>query len=268
MNQPWLLVALGLGVGTLGTLVGAGGGFILMPVLFFLYPDRPPEQLTAISLAVVFFNALSGTIAYARAGRVDYRSGTVFALASAPGAILGSFATIYLSRNIFDPIFASLLIAAGIYLFLCPTRSAEDLARVTTYPTRILKERDGTAHNISYNLRLGIAISGGVGFLSSLLGIGGGIIHVPALVRALGFPIHIATATSHFILAAMTFTGSLVHLCNGSLAIGAKQIVLLAPGVIVGAQIGAPLSKRIQGNSIIRVLALALAFVGVRLLLK
>ena len=59
------LIGLGLGVGLYGTLIGAGGGFVLMPVLLLLYPEMKPENLTAISLAVVFFNAASGTESYA-----------------------------------------------------------------------------------------------------------------------------------------------------------------------------------------------------------
>jgi uncharacterized membrane protein YfcA len=55
------LIALGFGTGLYGTLIGAGGGFVLMPVLLLLYPAEGPEILTSISLAVVFFNALSGS---------------------------------------------------------------------------------------------------------------------------------------------------------------------------------------------------------------
>src|SRR6185295_19952217 len=54
-----LLVPLGFAVGTYGTLVGAGGGFVLVPALLIIYPDESPSSITSISLAVVFFNALS-----------------------------------------------------------------------------------------------------------------------------------------------------------------------------------------------------------------
>ena len=74
-----LLGLLGFGVGVFGTLVGAGGGFILTPILLLVYPQSTPALLTAISLIVVFFNAGSGSLAYARQRRIDYRSGGVFA---------------------------------------------------------------------------------------------------------------------------------------------------------------------------------------------
>jgi uncharacterized protein len=80
-----LLALIGLGVGAFGTLIGAGGGFILTPILLLLYPHDSAQTLTAISLAAVFFNAASGTTAYARQRRIDYRNGVVFALATLPG---------------------------------------------------------------------------------------------------------------------------------------------------------------------------------------
>ncbi|HEX3072885.1 MAG TPA: TSUP family transporter, partial [Ignavibacteriales bacterium] len=66
MENPFILIPLGFAVGTIGTLIGAGGGFILMPVLLFLYPNMSPDSLVGISLAVVFFNSFSGSLSYAR----------------------------------------------------------------------------------------------------------------------------------------------------------------------------------------------------------
>ena len=76
MSEQFLwLIPLGVVVGTVGTMIGAGGGFLLVPVLLLMYPGVSPDNITAISLAVIFFNALSGTFAYSRMGRIDYRSG-------------------------------------------------------------------------------------------------------------------------------------------------------------------------------------------------
>src|ERR1044071_9111133 len=109
------LIPLGLLIGAFGTLIGAGGGFILVPILLLIYPDEKTELITAISLAVVFFNATSGSVAYARMKRVDYKSGLVFAIATVPGAILGAISTTYLPRGVFDVIFGVLMIVAGVY---------------------------------------------------------------------------------------------------------------------------------------------------------
>ena len=102
----WLL-PLGVFVGTVGTLIGAGGGFILVPVLLLLYPNEAPATITTISLIVVFFNAVSGSLAYARTKKIDYKTGVIFSLAAIPGSIFGAFATAAVKRQQFDLLFGS-----------------------------------------------------------------------------------------------------------------------------------------------------------------
>ncbi len=263
------LIPVGLIVGAYGTMIGAGGGFLLVPLLLFLYPDEPPETITSISLAVVFFNALSGSIAYARQKRIDYRSGLIFSAATIPGAILGAVTTTYISRRFFDVLFGLLMVLASIFLIARPAkRPVRDGKPQAKHFSRLVVEANGTQHSFSYNLTLGVGISLVVGYLSSLLGVGGGFIHVPALVHLLNFPVHIATATSHFILAVMAFTGTAVHVVNGTFSHGIRRTAALAIGVLIGAQVGARMSDRVHGDWIIRGLATALGFVGLRLLWK
>jgi hypothetical protein len=259
------LAVLGLAVGTLGTLIGAGGGFLLLPILIFLYPHDSPAVLTAISLSVVFFNALSGSAAYLRMRRVDVRAGLIFAAAGLPGSILGVFVTQHLERREFNLLLAVLLVIAGARIFVSPGGPRFHDPEAPT-GTRRLVERDGTVQIYTPRILPGAIASTGVGFVSSMLGIGGGIIHVPLMVFALGFPTHVATATSHFVLAILSCAGVLVHLRAGSLAPAAGRIVPLAAGVLIGAQIGARLSTRVHGRWIMRSLGLALFLVGARLL--
>jgi len=257
-------VLLGVAVGAFGTLIGAGGGFLLLPLLLFLYPHEPPDVLTAISLGTVFANALSGSIAYARMRRIDLRAGLLFALAGAPGAVLGAMVTTRLDRHVFDPLLGLALLAGATVIVVRPRPEA---AALPTAGTRVLVESDGTSHAYSPRLTLGTVLSAGVGFLSSLLGIGGGILHVPVMVYLLGFPVHVATATSHFVLAILALAGVLTHLAHGSLHAGMDRMLPLAAGVLVGAQLGAWSSSRVHAPWILRGLALALAAVGARLLL-
>ncbi|MBI5592483.1 MAG: sulfite exporter TauE/SafE family protein [Deltaproteobacteria bacterium] len=264
------LIAMGFGVGAYGTLIGAGGGFVLMPILLLLYPDRSPELLTSISLAVVFFNAASGSEAYALMKRIDYKSGFLFALATIPGSIIGAMNTSIVPRRIFDIIFSVLLIFASIFLVLRSGPAKETRKEPRTLRHKILRslvDSHGIIYEYEFNPYLGVVLSVFVGYLSSFLGIGGGIIHVPILSYFLGFPVHIATATSHFILAIMALTGTMVHIFKGTFHQGVHMTVSLAIGVVIGAQLGAHLSERIKGEWIIRGLSIALGLVGLRILM-
>jgi uncharacterized protein len=119
----------------------------------------------------------------------------------------------------------------------------------------------------NYNLGLGACISVVIGFLSSVLGIGGGIIHVPALTRILNFPVHIATATSHFVLSITALVATIIHLMNGTLKGQLGTILWISLGAIIGAQVGAKLSNQMKGTWIIRALAAGLGLIGIRILL-
>ena len=254
MQHDFLLILLGLLIGFLGTLVGAGGGFILTPVLLILYPSDNPETITSIALAVTFANALSGSVAYGRMKRINYRYGLIFAAAAIPGAVGGALMTQFVPRKTFDLIFSVLLIVASVYIFLKPPE----------------KDTSGDSVKVILSKRktlVGILISFLVGIVASFLGIGGGIIHVPALAGLLDFPVHIATATSHFILVFVTFTAVVAHIVTGTFQHGLHRFIVLAVGVVIGAQVGARVSNRVRGTAIIRILAAFIFLVAVRLVL-
>jgi uncharacterized protein len=195
------LAALGLAVGTYGTIVGLGGGFILVPVLLFLYPEYDPEQLTAISLLVVWANTTSGSIAYSRRGRIDYVTGLLFAASSAPGVVAGIFLVDLVPQRAFTIIFAVILLALAALAVRGPPRVIRSPLSGRDVITRQLVAPEGT-YRYGYRLWQGVLLSLGVGLVSSLLGIGGGAVHVPAMISMLHFPVMLATATSTFILLA------------------------------------------------------------------
>lgn len=249
---PGLLVLLGLLVGTYGTLIGVGGALVLVPLLLVLYPQATPQAITGISLVIVLINSIGGTIAYARQKRIDYRNGIVFALGTVPGVLLGIWTLQYVSRSLFALIFGLVMIAISGFLIF----RAE--------PSRVASSVNGSYR---CNRPLGFSLSVFAGFLAGLLGIGGGIIHVPVMVYIMCFPTHVATATSHFILVFTGATGTLTHLGQGTFGSDWLIILWLAIGVVVGSQLGARLSKRVHGKVLIRLLAIALAITGVRLVL-
>jgi len=296
MNEFLFLIPLGLLAGLYGTFIGAGGGFVIMPILLFLYPDQPPAALTAISLAVILCNSAVGSFAYARQKRIDYKSGLILAAATIPGAILGAGTTHLLPHGLFDELLGGLLILIGLFLASRPESVSSNINRGWHGPAQTGHEEkpvelsnpsplgeggpQGPGEGLrsvtsssrapsllgTYNLKLGVSLSLVVGYLSSILGIGGGVIHVPVMTRLLRFPVHIATATSHFILIFMACAGVCTHLAAGNYAGHWPRVLALACGIVPGALLGAALSQRVHGKWVMRALALALLAVGARVI--
>jgi uncharacterized membrane protein YfcA len=271
-DMPWwqmypLLTLLGGVIGTYGMLIGAGGGIFLVPTLLSLYPEDSPDTIASISLAVVLFNAASGSVAYARMRRVDYQAGLLFAEATVPGAIAGGLCHEPSLAPAVRPHTQVLIPSLAALIILRPAPQAQPV-RVRRYVlTRRLTDAKGVAHVYAFSTPRGVGLSFLIGWVSSLLGVGGGAFHVPVLVYLLHFPLHVATATSHFTLAIMSLIGSVTHVLMGDFSHGIRRTLALAVGVI-GGGLGALLSQRLRGITLIRILALGVMFFGIRLVMQ
>lgn len=270
--MQWMYLLWGFLVGSYGTLVGVGGGFLLMPLLILLFPNTAPAALTAASLAVIFINTISGSVAYELQKRIDYRSAVIFGIVTIPGAILGAWLVQFIPRRPFELAIGILLGILAIFLLL----NSKDYNKLTPRPSstvtnkkqkRVIVTKNGETIEYSVNENLGIWLFLGAGLISTILGIGGGILHVPLMVCFLGFPPHAATSTSHLVIAAMSGAATLIQWKLGYLKPLAGIIPWLAGGVIIGAPFGALLSTRISGKLLIQLLAIALLLVSFRLLL-
>jgi uncharacterized membrane protein YfcA len=238
----------------------------LVPILLFMYRGESPAVITSITLTVAFFNALSGSIAYSRQKRIDFRSGLLFAATAVPGAVIGAFIVDYLDREVFQYVFGAILLLISIYLIFKPKQKMAGGFLLRWPAQRHITDNRLNVYDYSFNLPLGMLIAFFVGVISSLLGVGGGIIHVPALTQVLGFPAHIATATSHFMVAITTFSAIGTHLADGTYTSDFSVMFVLSVGAVIGAQFGARWSQKVTGTLIIRLLAIGLAVVALRLL--
>lgn len=261
-----MLAACAVMIGAYGSLIGAGGGFLLVPLLLLLYPYESPEVITGISLSVVFIEAVAASIAYGKKKRIDYKSGLLLAIPTIPGAILGAVSTFYASRQFFEILFSVILISLALYLMAKQNYDHERHKNSNGTDWKSGCETTLCGWCFPFSWKLGAVTSFLVGYLASLLGIGGGIIYVPIMVYLLHFPIKIATATSLFIIAIRACAGALTHIPMGSIAVGLPRIASLAVGVYIGAHLGAHFSHRIHSKWIFRALTLALIIVGVRIL--
>ncbi|GBD11049.1 hypothetical protein HRbin23_00700 [bacterium HR23] len=266
--MDWLtalfLIAFGVFTSTLGTLIGVGGGFIVVPVFLFLFPHLTPTDVTSISLAAIFLGSISGLVAYARLRRIDYRTGVAFAVGTIPGAVVGANLVKLVPREPFQVLFGSVLALVGIYLVFRPTFRPRPSP---LGPNRTLTDRTGQTFAYRVTVWKGTLLSLGVGVLSSLLGVGGGVFQVPAMVAWLGVPALIAAPTSLFILVFTSASATLTHAVAGDLNAIWPYALLLALGMIGGAQVAGRLARRIASQALVRLLGLVLGGAGIYLLL-
>ncbi|MBN1503990.1 MAG: sulfite exporter TauE/SafE family protein [Candidatus Eisenbacteria bacterium] len=265
--QFWQYALFGVAAAAYATIIGLGGGFLVVPFLVLLC-GFSPQQAVATSLLVIFANAASGNVSFHRQKRIDLATGWRFGLASVPGSLIGVWISREFTSAAFERVFGLLLAAVAVFLLVKPVRKlspheAHPGARVGLAHRRI-QDASGNVYEYSFNMRLGLAVSFLAGIISSLFGVGGGIVYVPALVYLFNFPPHLATATSFFVLLISAVAGAVFHgmYQHTVYSVG----IYIGVGAAVGAQVGAALSTRIKGHLLIRLFAVAVLFVALRLL--
>jgi uncharacterized protein len=242
-----ILVAVGLGAGTLGSMLGVGGGVIMVPALTFL--NVSPTQAASTSLIAVTSTSISSTIEYSRQKRIDYRLSLEMAACAIPGGVLGAILSDFLPEESFKMYFGTLLILTGVYIL---------------YRNLILTQ--GPIRKGSVALRAVVFVAAFCsGVISSLFGVGGGIIFVPAMVLVLGLTIHRAAATSQLTLLMTSISGVFTHSFLGHPDY--LQAVALSAGAFVGAQIGARISSIAEEMVLERLLGLVLVAVAITFIL-
>ena len=264
MTQTPLLFLFGLAVGTLGTMMGVGGGFLHVPV-FTLLLGFSPQAAIATSIAVIFINTFGGSVVYYFQGRMDFDLAKKLSLAVAPGAILGPFIVEQYTSEMFFIIFSCALILGALH-FLFGKGRVSVLPESKYNRTATIRDIYGKSVSYSTNVELGIVGTLFIGFLSNLLGVGGGIVHVPFLISVLKIPTHVAIGTSHAILCASSFLGTLTFVILQRVEIDVA--IPTGIGAIIGATIGADLARRTKGVVLRKMLALAMMMIGMKMLFK
>ena len=285
--EAFPLVTLGLGTGIYGVLVGAGGGFILAPVLILFF-DMDPRIAAGTSLALVAVNSISGFAAYRRTGLIDIRSGLLFALAAIPGSIIAPLALHMVAGSAFKVMFGLLLLALAAQLAFKPNYAEKDgfdakikdsgdlnVDNVNAIPSwayfsiksRRLKSSTGKIYQYKFNEILAIVFNFFLGFLSSFFGTGGGFLRTPVLVALFKFPIHVAVATSIFSLSIYASFGALSHAYMGNIQFY-PTLLWSGAGLVLGGQIGARFMETLRGLIIMRLLLVVVLILGIQLVIQ
>lgn len=251
MSAALVAFIVSIAAGGFGSLVGIGGGLIIVPVLSVVL-GYDVKIAIAASLIGVIATSLSASPRYIRSGIADRRLGLLLLVASALGGLAGGLTAGILDARTLSLLFALLLTGVA-------ARMLWQVRHPIVHPP-IDDDIDGpgfassyveptTGEEVVYQARRiapGAAVSFVAGNVSGLLGVGGGVINVPTLNVLMHVPIRVATTTSTYMLAATAAASATVYTTSGRV-----DPMLAAPvalGVIVGARLGARLSMRLSQN--------------------
>lgn len=228
--------ALGLAAGILGSMIGLGGGIVVVPALTIL--GVPPVTAASNSLFVALSNAAASTVSYSRQKRIDYGLGLRISALSVPGTILGALLTTDSAPWIFKALFGALLVAAAAYIALRSKMEESGGDGAGGAGALLGSPRAMTA--------LVVGASFFAGTVSSFFGIGGGVVFIPLMVAAMGIGMVRAAPTSQFALLFTAFSGIAVHwaLGNPDVFYGAPLMAGVFAGGLIGAKLSAHMKER------------------------
>ncbi len=273
----FVLLAMGAAVGFLSGMFGVGGGFLITPLLIFY--NIPPAIAVATGANQVIASSFSGALSHMKRGTIDFKLGTVLL----GGGIVGSTVGIYvftLLRSLGQlDLFISLLYVVMLGtvggLMLVESVNALRRARDGAAPTLKKPGQHNWIHRLPLKMRFRasklfvsvipvVGLGAGIGFLSSIMGVGGGFIMVPALIYLLKVPTNVVVGTSLFQIIFVAAFTTIVH-ASTNYTVDVVLAFLLMIGGVAGAQYGVKAGQRLRGEQLRALLALLVLAVALRL---
>ncbi len=255
----------GLLVGGLGSMLGIGGGVLLIPLLTGLFGVPIKTAIGASIVSVIATSSAAGAV-YVGRGLTHTRLAMVLEIATTLGALAGGLTAVVMSPQALAGIFGAVL----LYVAYSMARLPKDDARAG--PTGLL-DTDYvdplTGETVQYGVRrlgAGLGASFLAGNVSGLLGVGGGIIKVPIMSLVMGMPLRAAIASSNFMIGITAATSAIIYYQHGYLV---PQVTIpTALGVLVGAQIGTRVGGRVQSRRLKQLFQGLLLVFAVQMLYK
>lgn len=252
-----LIVGIGLAVGLLSGLFGVGGGFLMTPLLIFI--GLPSAVAVATSANQTMGASISGLIAHWRRGNVDGRMGMVLTLAGLAGSAFGVqvFALVRRVGQLDLVVAVFYVVVLGIVGALMAAESVRAWLRRRRKIPRRLHEHFWM-HGLPMKMRFRksrlyisvvppVSIGFGIGFLSAIMGVGGGFILVPAMIYLLGMPTGVVIGTSLFQVVFVTAAVTVLQSVSTQ-SVDVILSLLLMVGAVAGAQFGAAMGSRLRGE--------------------
>jgi uncharacterized membrane protein YfcA len=273
----FVILAMGAAVGFLSGMFGVGGGFLITPLLIFY--NIPPAIAVATGANQVIASSFSGALSHMKRGTLDFKLGFVLLA----GGVVGSTAGIYVfallrslgQLDLFISLLYVVLLGSVGGLMLYESVNALRIARSGVVPALKKPGQHNWIHRLPFKIRFRasklfvsvipvIALGAAIGFLSSIMGVGGGFIMVPALIYLLRVPTNVVIGTSLFQIIFTSAYTTLVH-ASTNYTVDIMLAFVLMVGGVAGAQYGAKAGQKLRGEQLRALLALLVLAVALRL---
>jgi uncharacterized membrane protein YfcA len=270
----YLLIGLGGGVGIVSGLFGVGGGFLVTPLLILI--GIPPAVAVATGANQVAGASFSGVLVHLRRKTVDFKMGLVLLAGGLAGSAIGVqlFAVLRdlgQADFVISICYVVMLGSIGAMMLVEGLRALKRSRRGVAARRR----RHGWVHGLPFKMRFRgsnlyisaippLVIGAAVGVLSAIMGVGGGFIMVPAMIYLLGMATNVVIGTSLFQILFVTAATTLMHAIT-SHTVDAILAVMLLPGGVIGAQVGAYFAPRMKAEQMRVALAILVLVVCVKI---
>jgi uncharacterized membrane protein YfcA len=245
-QAPVTATVIGLAAGAFSSLLGVGGGLLIVPALVYLLRVRP-HRAHGTSLAVVLPTALAGMYRYAQAGNVEAGLVLPLAVGGVLGALIGAAAANALGAGLLKRLLGVLVVVTGCVMIVVPDSYGR--------------------HSVLMGAGAGVLAVGLVaGIVSGLLGVGGGIVMVPALVFLLGRDQHVAQGVSLAVIIPVSISGALIHARKGNVI--ATLAFWLSVGAVIGATVVGTAVQRCSSESLRTLFGVFLLIMGVTMVAR
>jgi uncharacterized membrane protein YfcA len=269
----FLLVALGSVIaGVVGSLVGLGGGVLVVPLLTIAF-NVYPEVAVGVSIVSVIATSSGAAAAYVRDHITNLRVGMFLEIATTIGAILGAFLAIIIAPGLLFIVFGVVLLISAVPLVIKIGEEIPQNVRNDVWAKRLALASsyhdDKLGRTIDYQVShvpLGFGMMTIAGILSGLLGIGSGSFKVLAMDTAMRLPMKVSTTTSNFMIGVTAAASAGIYFQRGDM--NPLYAAPVALGVLLGATSGAKTLARFSNSTIRKIFVPVLAAIAIEMLIR
>jgi uncharacterized protein len=237
-------VAVAVVAGVFGSMLGVGGGIVMVPMLSLAF-GAPIKVAIATSIVCVIATSSMAQTTFVSRGMTNMRLGMLLEVATCVGAVAGGVTAVLIDGRVLQFCFAAVL----VYVAWQMNRRGGDVAPVRTGALEACYYDPAVGHDVEYGVRrtrLGFVLSLGAGNVSGLLGVGGGAFKVPIMNLLMGVPFKAAIATSNLMIGITAATGATIFYGRGYM--DPHYAVPAALGILAGARLGPRLAVRLSAR--------------------